>query len=52
MKLTVDNGASCLVFSRKLHSINFTPNPFQREWLRGLIEYGSQRIIHRGSQKV
>jgi hypothetical protein len=52
VKLTVDNGASCLVFSRKLHSATFTLNPFPREWFRGLIEYESQKIIHRGSQKV
>jgi len=52
MKLTIDNGASCLVYSRKPHSATFTFNPFPREWFRILIEYEGQRIIHRGSKKV
>jgi len=52
MKLTIVNGASWLIYSRKLHWATFTLNPFQREWFRGLIEYENPRIIHRGSQKV
>jgi hypothetical protein len=52
MKPTAENGASCLVFSRELHSTHFTLNPFLREWLRGLIEYENRGIIRRGSQKV